>query len=174
MSQGPGAEITVMPPDVLTDDDIPRLYGIDVISDGTIYVSDAWNRRVYRYAQATPAFPTGQLLTTFGAAQTGGDNRGVEVNEARNAVYVVDAEHSDIDVFSLDRRQYRFSFGSEGNGPGQFPGGGRQLAIDDDGERLGRRLRRLRGREVRLGRHAVADGPEPVAGPAGRPARPAA
>ena len=87
---------------------------------------------MYHYARATTTTPEGTLLHTFGATQTGGDNRGVEVNEARNAVYVVDAEHSDVDVFGLDGT-YRFSFGSEGTGPGQFTGGGRQLAIDDEG-----------------------------------------
>ncbi len=120
MTREAASDIIVMPPDVLTDDDVPRLYGIDRISDGTFYVSDAWNRRVYHYGPTSAAFPQGELLDTFGAAQTGGDNRGVEVNEARNAVYVVDAEHSDVDVFGLDGT-YRFSFGSEGNGPDSSP-----------------------------------------------------
>ena len=121
----------MLPPDVLTDDDIPRLYGIDRISDGTFFISDAWNRRVYHYAPTSTAFPQGELLGTFGVTQTGGDNRGVEVNEARNRVYVVDAQNSDVDMFTL-AGAYVGSFGSEGNGPGQFTGGGRQLAIDDD------------------------------------------
>jgi hypothetical protein len=125
-------DIVILPPDVTTDDQVPRCYGVDMASDGSFYISDAWNRRVYHYARATTTTPGGTLLLTFGAAQTGGDNRGVEVNEAQNAVYVVDAEHSDVDVFGLDGT-YRFSFGSEGTGPGQFTGGGRQLAIDGDG-----------------------------------------
>ena len=124
-------DIIITAPDVLTDDDVPRCYGLDEAPDGSFYISDAWNRRVYHYARATTTTPGGTLLNTFGAAQTGGDNRGVEVNAARDAVYVVDAEHSDVDVFSMSGT-YRFSFGSEGNGPGQFPGGGRQLAIDDE------------------------------------------
>ena len=128
----PAAEITVMPPDVLTDDDVPRLYGVDVVADGTIYVSDAWNRRVYHYAQASPSFPQGELLDTFGAGQTGGDNRGVAVNETRGLVYVVDAENSDVDVFDLDG-DFQFSFGSVGGDAGEFAGGGRQLTIDGAG-----------------------------------------
>lgn len=130
-TRDPASDISVLPPDVLTDDDVPRLYGIDRISDGTFYVSDALNSRVYHYGPVSTAFPKGELISTFGTTQTGSDNRGVQVNEAKDAVYVVDAENSDIDVFSLDGT-YRFSFGGEGNGPGQFSGGGRQLAIDDE------------------------------------------
>ena len=48
-----------MPPDVVTDDDVPRLYGIDRIADGTFYVSDAWNRRVYRYGPSERGVPPG-------------------------------------------------------------------------------------------------------------------
>jgi hypothetical protein len=125
-------DIVVMPPDVTTDDDVPRLYGIDRISDGTFFVSDAWNRRVYHYGPTSATFPQGELLATFGAAQTGGDNRGVAVNESLNRVYVVDAEHSDIDVFNMSGA-YQFSFGAEGGDAGEFAGGGRQLAIDGTG-----------------------------------------
>jgi hypothetical protein len=132
MSRVAAEDIVVMPPDVLTDDDVPRLYGVDMASDGSFYISDAWNRRVYHYARVSTEYPQGQLLQTFGVTQTGGDNRGVEVNEARDRVYVVDAEHSDVDMFTL-AGAYVGSFGSEGTGPGQFTGGGRQLAIDDEG-----------------------------------------
>jgi len=110
----------------------PRIYGVDIVTapgdpnDDVIYISDAWNRRAYRYSK------TGQWLSTFGTTQTGGDNRGVVVNEALNRVYVVDAEHSDVDVFNLDGA-YQFSFGSEGGDVGEFSGGGRQLDIDGEG-----------------------------------------
>ena len=125
-------DIVIMPPDVTNDNQVPRCYGVDMASDGSFYISDAWNRRVYHYARASATYPQGQLLLTFGVTQTGGDNRGVEVNEARGLVYVVDAEHSTVVVFNL-AGQYQFTFGSEGTGPGQFTGGGRQMAIDDDG-----------------------------------------
>jgi DNA-binding beta-propeller fold protein YncE len=131
MTRDAASDIIVMPPDVLTDDDIPRLYGVDMIDDGSFYISDAWNRRVYHYGRVSTEYPQGQLLATFGAAQTGGDNRGVVVNEDRGLVYVVDAENSDVDVFNLNG-QYQFSFGDEGDGPGDFRGGGRQITIDAD------------------------------------------
>ncbi len=91
--------------------------------------------------------PERHLLATFGQTQTGGDNRGVEVNEAQNAVYVVDAEHSDVDVFGPERslpvlvRQ---------RGQRARPVHGRRSPTGDRRrrERVGRRLRRLRGREV--------------------------
>lgn len=110
----------------------PRIYGVDVVTapgnpnDNVIYMTDAWNRRAYRYSMA------GEYLSTFGQTQTGGDNRGLVVNEALDRVYVVDAEHSDIDVFSMDG-SYLSSFANEGGDPGEFSGGGRQIDLDGDG-----------------------------------------
>ncbi|HLM19369.1 MAG TPA: hypothetical protein VK549_16220, partial [Acidimicrobiia bacterium] len=105
---------------------VPRLYGIDITDDDVIFMSDAWNQRAYRYAK------DGTWLSTFGAAQLGGDNRGVVVNEALDRVYIVDAEHSQIDMFT-QAGTYISSFSSEGTGPGQFSGGGREADIDKDG-----------------------------------------
>ena len=103
-----------------------RIYGVDISDDNILYFSDAWNRRAYTYAK------DGTYLSTFAQTQTGGDNRGVAVSEATDRVYIVDAENSDVDMFRLDG-SYVGSFGSEGSGPGQFAGGGRQIDIDDDG-----------------------------------------
>ena len=103
-----------------------RVYGIDITNDDKVYFTDAWNRRAYIYDR------NGNYLSTFGTTQTGGDNRSVVADEATNRVYVVDAEHSDIDVFDLDGN-YITSFGGEGDGPGLFAGGGRQIDIDNDG-----------------------------------------
>ena len=131
------AEWPVMPPEIPVPCTNPvgcdpRLYGIDIVTapgnpnDDVIYLSDAWNRRAYRYSK------TGQYLSTFGQTQTGGDNRGVVVNEALDRVYVVDAEHSDVDVFNM-AGDYQFSFGSKGSDSGDFSGGGRQLDVDGAG-----------------------------------------
>jgi hypothetical protein len=118
-------QFPVLPPGT-TDNTTPRLYGIDVGDDDRIYLSDAWNRRAYIYDQQ------GNLLTTFGQTQTGGDNREVVINEDLDRLYLVDAQYSQIDVFNLDGG-YLFSFGDEGTGPGEFQGGGRQADIDADG-----------------------------------------
>lgn len=118
-------DFPVLPPGT-TEDSVPRLYGIDVAADGSIYMSDAFNRRVYRYQQ------DGTLLATFGTTQTGGDNRGVAVNDDRGLVYVVDAQNSDIDVFDI-AGEFQFSFGDPGGDAGEFDGGGRQLTLDADG-----------------------------------------
>lgn len=110
----------------------PRMYGIDIVTNpggphnDEIYVSDAWNRRAYRFSKS------GQWLATFGQGPTGGDNRGVVVNETLNRAYLVDAENSQVDVFNMDG-QYLNSFGSEGSGAGQFTGGGRAIDIDGSG-----------------------------------------
>ena len=114
----------VTPPGTSTTNQA-RIYGVDITSDDKFYFSDAWNRRAYIYAK------DGTYQTTFAQSQTGGDNRGVTVDEELNRVYIVDAEHSDVDVFNM-AGTYIDSFGSEGNGPGQFAGGGRQVTVDDD------------------------------------------
>lgn len=114
----------VTPPGTSTTNQA-RLYGIDITDDNIIYMTDAWNRRAYTYGR------DGTYLSTFATTQTGGDNRSITVNEELDRVYIVDAEHSDVDMFRRDG-SYVGSFGSEGNGPGQFAGGGRQIAIDDE------------------------------------------
>ncbi len=103
-----------------------RIYGVDITDGDVLYMTDAWNRRAYTYTK------DGTYLSTFAQTQTGGDNRGVAVSEATDRVYIVDAENSDVDVFRLDG-SYVDSFSSEGNAPGQFAGGGRQIDLDDDG-----------------------------------------
>lgn len=103
-----------------------RVYGIDITDDDQIYMTDAWNRRAYVYGR------DGTYLSTFATTQTGGDNRSITVDDASGRVYLVDAENSDIDVFRRDG-SYVGSFGGEGEGPGQFSGGGRQVDVDDEG-----------------------------------------
>ena len=91
-----------------------RIYGVDITSDDVFYFSDAWNRRAYRYAK------DGTYLSTFGQTQTGGDNRGVTVDEEPNRVYVVDAEHSDVDVFTM-AGTYLEPSAARAAGPGSSP-----------------------------------------------------
>ena len=112
-------------PESVTDS--PRLYGVDITSDGVIWMSDAWNRRVYRYST------DGTLLSETAGGFLGGDERGVAINEDLGRVYIVDAENSDVDVFDLNTGNYLSSFGDEGTGPGEFTGGGRQVTVDGDG-----------------------------------------
>ncbi|HEY6567316.1 MAG TPA: hypothetical protein VI341_07340, partial [Actinomycetota bacterium] len=102
---------------------VPRAYGIDIANDDVIWLTDAQNQVGYRYAK------DGTFLSSFGDGELGGDNRGVVVNEALDRVYVVDAQSSEVDVFN-QAGTYVTSFSSEGNGPGQFSGGGRAIDID--------------------------------------------
>ena len=98
---------------------VPRLYGIDITDDDVIYMSDAWNRA----PTATPK--TGTFLSTFGAGQLGGDNRGVVVNEALDRVYVVDAENSADRRRSTQAGAYIGSFSERGQ---RRPGSSRAAA----------------------------------------------
>lgn len=127
---------TIEPPGA-TGTNKARIYGVDITDstgpggagDDEFFMTDAWNRRAYVYGK------DGTYRRTFAQTQTGGDNRGVSVVEDApdgGRVYIVDAEHSDVDTFRLDG-SYVDSFGSEGGGPGEFAGGGRQIDVDDDG-----------------------------------------
>ena len=125
----------------------PRMYGIDIVTapgnplDDFIYVTDAYNRRNYRFRkQATGVLYDGtpsHYVDTFGLGQNGGDNRGIVVNEAANRVFSVDAENSQVDVFTMGTATspptYRESFGMEAAGAGNFTGGGRAIDIDGSG-----------------------------------------
>lgn len=131
------AEWPIYPPEITipctnTVGCAPRIYGVDIVTapgnpnDDVIYMTDAWNRRAYRYSK------TGTYLSTFAQTQTGGDNRGVVVNEALDRVYIVDAEHSDIDTYTM-AGTYVSSFANAGGEAGEFSGGGRQVDIDGTG-----------------------------------------
>ena len=105
---------------------VPRAYGIDISDSDVVWLTDAQNQVGYRYTK------DGTFLGEFGAAQLGGDNRGVVVNEELDRVYVVDAQSSEVAVFNQEG-DYLDSFSGEGSGPGQFAGGGRAIDIDVDG-----------------------------------------
>lgn len=105
---------------------VPRAYGIDISDSDIVWLTDAQNQVGYRYTK------DGEWLSTFGAGELGGDNRGIVVNEALDRVYAVDAQFSEIDVFN-QAGQYITSYAGEGTGPGEFAGGGRAIDIDDEG-----------------------------------------
>lgn len=108
-----------------------ELHGIDTDASGLVYVADAANRRVSVYTQS------GSYVRTIGGPGTGpgqftGDLRGLSINRSTGLVYVVDAAGSEVDVFTTSGSYVR-SIGSEGPGPGQFADGGRECALDGDG-----------------------------------------
>jgi DNA-binding beta-propeller fold protein YncE len=121
-------QFTITPPGF----DVARMYGIDVSSDGVVWMSDAWNGVVHRY-QYVAGSNSLTYLNSFGGQWLGLDNRGVAVNDATGRVYVVDATHSDVDIFDADDQSHIGNFGGEGNDPGEFAGGGRQVTLDAQG-----------------------------------------
>src|SRR3989440_368866 len=104
----------------------PNPRGIGVDRAGRVYVSDSQLRRVQVF-DAHLGF-----VSSFGAGMLGGDLRGLAVDQLNNWVYVVDAASGKVYKFTT-AGQFLLSFGSEGTGPGQFSGGGRDVTVDGDG-----------------------------------------
>jgi hypothetical protein len=111
------------------------IHGLAVDAAGRIYAADASNRRVSVYT------PAGAFLYSFGSQGTGvgqftGDLRGMTLDQQTGAIYVVDAEASEIEQFQMSADPATTPptpvahWGSEGQGPGQFADGGRAITID--------------------------------------------
>ena len=115
---------------------------IAIGSDGRVYVNDTWENHIVVHTN------TGQELFTFGgkgplpqnfAMPHGMDfDRGqpdVPGQPSDDRLYVVDAGHSQVDVFTTEGK-HLFSFGSAGTGLGRFQGDMRGLAIDQKNDVL--------------------------------------
>ena len=107
--------------------------GIDVDHDGRIYAVDAGNARVQVFG------PDGSFERAFGSLGVGpgefeGDACGIVVNEDRGLIYVSEGipgfVNHRIQVFDMEGA-FRFEFGSQGSGDGQFESPC-QMAFDDD------------------------------------------
>jgi tripartite motif-containing protein 71 len=102
------------------------VHGIDIGPNDEVYLADATKGVVQVFSS------TGTYLRSFGTGRFRGDMRGVRVDKARGWVYVVDTDASQVEKFTLDGT-WLTAWGSEGTGPGQFRDGGRELAVDGDG-----------------------------------------
>jgi DNA-binding beta-propeller fold protein YncE len=131
LSPGGGSQVAVWDL-VFPNQGATQSYGIDVASDGRIYLSDSINRRVQILG------PDGSYLGSIGSAGgpevvggLSGDLRSVVVDDAAGRLYVIDAIQDQVEVFSLDGAPL-FHVGGEGAGPGDLLAP-RQLALDGDG-----------------------------------------
>jgi DNA-binding beta-propeller fold protein YncE len=104
-----------------------RLTGIDVDSDGNVYVVDVGNGVVHVFG------PDGDWLFDVGnKVLFPGDMRGVVVDDVADRLYVANSQRGRIEVFDL-AGTHLGGFGAIGSGQGQFLDGARQLAITPDG-----------------------------------------
>lgn len=114
------------------------IHGLGVDAAGRIYAADAVNRTVHVYT------PNGTWLYDFGSAGGGvgqftGDLRGLAIDRASGAIYVVDAEAGQVEKFQMSASPATTPptpvahWGSVGIGPGQMADGGRGITVDGGG-----------------------------------------
>lgn len=110
-----------------------QFYGIDVGSDGRVYLADAVNRRVQVLS------PDGTLIRSIGTSgeadvpgALSGDLRSVVVDDEAGRLYVVDAVQDQVEVFDLDGRPL-LQIGGHGTEPGRLVAP-RQLAFGPEGD----------------------------------------
>jgi len=87
--------------------------GIDVASDGRIFVGDSAIRQVFIFN------PSPRRVTMVAKPGTFGSLGGIAVDEPRGRFIVVDAKKHRVSVYSLDGK-FLFSFGKRGINPGEF------------------------------------------------------
>jgi sugar lactone lactonase YvrE len=115
-----------------------NIHGIGVDAGGRIYVADGTNRMIHVYTS------TGSFLYDFGGPGNGlgqfsGDLRGLAIDQASGAIYVVDANQGQIEKFQMSSNPATTAptavahWGEEGTGPGEMADGGRGITVDGDG-----------------------------------------
>lgn len=103
---------------------------------GRLWIADTKNYRIQVFDRE------GHFLFKFGSkgfmpGQFQGDMRGLAIDQQNSWVYQVDAEGNHVHKFSYDDTtsathlpQYLLRWGSDGNAPGQFSDGGREITVD--------------------------------------------
>ena len=109
----------------------PRGSAVD--ANDNLYVVDNYNGRVQVFDR------DGTYLRQFGSKGTGPgqfgtnpDLRGAAIDKENGWIYVVDASRSLVNKYTL-QGQFLLSFGGYGGGLGKFPGGGRNVTVDGNG-----------------------------------------
>ena len=115
----------VLPPGT-TSTTVPRIYGVDVDASGNYWLNDTFNNRILKYNSA------GTYQAQYGNSVIGSDGRGMEIDNARNRLYISDSGFGRVDVFDLQGNFIRY----QGTGGGTCPtclGSPRQLTVMPDG-----------------------------------------
>jgi len=109
----------------------PRGNAVD--AQDNLYVADNYNARIQVFDR------NGTYLRQFGSrgsnpGQFGNnpDLRGVAIDQQNGWIYVVDASTAFVNKYTL-QGQFLLRFGGFGSAPGKFPGGGRNVTVDGDG-----------------------------------------
>ncbi len=106
--------------------ELNRLTGIEVDSDGNVYVADPGNGNVHVFGS------DGAWRFDVGSKSLfPGDLRGITVDDASDRLYVANSQVGTIEVFDL-AGTHLGTFGGLGAGDGEFLDGARQMAITPD------------------------------------------
>jgi sugar lactone lactonase YvrE len=107
--------------------------GLAFDAAGRLFVVDNYNQRVQVFdAEGTFLFKFGQKGTAPGQFAQNPDLRGLAIDRTNGWVYVVDASSGYVNKYDTSGN-YLLRFGGFGSGPGKFPGGGREVTVDGDG-----------------------------------------
>jgi DNA-binding beta-propeller fold protein YncE len=107
--------------------------GLDFDSQNRLFVVDNYNLRVEVFdAEGRYLSKFGSRGTNPGQFNPGADLRGLAVDQDNGFVYVVDAASGYVSKFDTSGN-YLLRFGGFGPGNGKFPGGGRDVTVDGDG-----------------------------------------
>jgi DNA-binding beta-propeller fold protein YncE len=115
---------------VISGEQLPRMYGIDVDSSGRVYTTDSINGFVHVWDGNGRYLHDIGLGIGTGPGQFSGDIREVVVDDANQVLYVVDATGQKIEKFGLDGTHLLTIDGSAIR-PGGFTG--RQATLDGNG-----------------------------------------
>jgi len=115
---------------VISGEAFPRLYGIDVDSQGRVYATDTINGYVHVWDSSGRYLRDIGRGVGAGPGQFTGDIREVVVDDAHQVLYAVDAEGGKIEKFGLDG-SYLLTIDGNGALPKSFTG--RQATLDASG-----------------------------------------
>lgn len=114
---------SILPPGT-TSSTVPRVYGIDVDpTTGSYWMTDTWNNRILKYS-STGTFQASYSMDGIVTS----DARGMELDVARNRLYVSDSGAGQLEVFDLSGAHLA-SLGQAGPGATQLRSP-RQPAVD--------------------------------------------
>ncbi|MDH4162082.1 MAG: 6-bladed beta-propeller [Nitrospirota bacterium] len=94
-------------------DKLQRPVGVATAADGTVFVSDAKQSKIFGYDNQ------GKQVMTIGSRAQLNNPAGIAINKDLGRLYITDSREHKVFVFSV-KGEFLFSFGQQGTGDGEF------------------------------------------------------